>query len=104
MLILDDDVRRRNKFEANGHVTVGTIDSFKSKCHDHDDVSLDYDLYREGLNPGLTGKDAAKFLVAIRWPGRVVIHSHNAKGVVKIAAVLLKAGIRFKIRPFPLGL
>jgi hypothetical protein len=104
MLILDDDVRRRNRFEAKGHETVASIDSFMSRCHDHEVVSLDYDLYREGLNTGLTGKDAAKFLAKIRWPGGVVIHSHNARGVMKIAKVLITAGIRFKVRPFPLGL
>lgn len=103
MLILDDDARRRAYFLQAGHDVVGTMEDFKANAGRYDHVSLDYDLYREGFNKGLDGKDAAKWLASSGWKGRVTIHSHNAKGAMKIAIVLTKARIKFKIRPFPVG-
>lgn len=102
MLVIDDDVRRRQAFDGQGHEVVATVAEFLSRSRDHEVVSVDYDLYREDKNPGLTGLDAVRGLLDRGWRGRVVIHSHNARGALQMGLVLHEAKVPFKIRPFAL--
>lgn len=114
ILILDDDTRRHSSYAVRlkDHTVkhVMTMHDFMTEVNMHrwDIVYLDHDLNEHqfksvwGNGDKQTGVDAADFLVrrSLNPSVRVIIHSWNEIGAMKMAKLLRSRGFRVVLEPW----
>lgn len=108
VLVVDDDVERHvgflRRLRKHTVVSVGTyreaIEALE-RGSPYDVIFLDHDLGERR-----TGFDVAKYLVQEidreLWPERVIVHSHNPVGALRIRDLLRDAGMEVQLRPYGL--
>ncbi len=112
IFFLDDDWERHSRFKYNHRADEITT------AWDHDaaidllaandafDVAyLDHDLGLTHVGPGreMTGADVAKFIAdmpAEQRPKRIIIHSWNSGGALRMQATLRDVGVHATLDPF----
>jgi CheY-like chemotaxis protein len=115
ILVLDDDARRHEWFDAclEGHDSVRSARDARRALQDnprYDLVFLDHDLAEDyTIVPPVWGEDGrtvARFIAAMpedRRPVRAHIHSSNWGAAAEMEATLTAAGVTVTRAVFPLG-
>ena len=115
ILVLDDDFRRHDWFDANieGHDAVWSAKEARTALQDnprYDLVFLDHDLAEDySVVPAVWGEDGrtvARFIAAMpvdKRPGMAHIHSSNWGGASEMEAILTAAGVKVARAEFPQG-
>ena len=115
MLVLDDDARRHEWFDAQltGHHSVWSAEDARRALEDnprYDLVFLDHDLAVDfAVVPAVWGEDGrtvARFIADMpedRRPAMAHIHSSNWGGAMEMEAILAAAGITVTRAEFPTG-
>ena len=115
ILVLDDDARRHEWFDAriDGHHSVRSARDARLALlanPRYDLVFLDHDLAEDySVVPAVWGDDGrtvARFIAAMpdeRRPARAHIHSSNWGAAIEMEAILTAAGVRVTRAAFPEG-
>jgi CheY-like chemotaxis protein len=115
ILVLDDDSRRHDWFDAKieAHDAVWSAAEARRALHEnprYDLVFLDHDLAEDySVVPAVWGEDGrtvARFIAAMpadKRPGMAHIHSSNWGGAAEMEAILTAAGVRVARAEFPTG-
>ena len=115
ILVLDDDSRRHEWFDANidGHDSVWSAKEARHALREnprYDLVFLDHDLAEDySVVPAVWGEDGrtvARFIAAMpaeKRPAMAHIHSSNWGGASEMEAILTAAGVRVARAEFPHG-
>ena len=115
ILVLDDDSRRHDWFDANigGHDSVWSAKEARQALEAnprYDLVFLDHDLAEDySVVPAVWGEDGrtvARFIAALpadKRPGMAHIHSSNWGAAMEMEAILGAAGVNVGRAEFPLG-
>jgi CheY-like chemotaxis protein len=115
ILVLDDDARRHEWFDAHltGHHSVWSAEDARRALEDnprYDLVFLDHDLAVDyAVVPAVWGEDGrtvARFIAGLpegRRPAMAHIHSSNWGGASEMEAILTAAGVRVTRAEFPAG-
>ena len=115
ILVLDDDSRRHEWFDANieGHDSVWSAEEARHALQAnprYDLVFLDHDLAEDySVAPAVWGEDGrtvARFIAAMpaeKRPAMAHIHSSNWGGASEMEAILTAVGVKVARAEFPLG-
>ena len=115
ILVLDDDARRHEWFDAHigGHDAVRSASDARSALQDnprYDLVFLDHDLAEDySIVPAVwcdDGRTVAQFIASMpagRRPVMAHIHSSNWGGACEMEAILRAAGVTVTRAEFPAG-
>lgn len=115
ILVLDDDARRHEWFDAHigGHDSVRSARDARSALRDnprYDLVFLDHDLAEDyAVVPAVWGEDGrtvARFIAAMpqeRRPAVAHVHSSNWGAAMEMEAILTAAGVAVTRAEFPTG-
>jgi len=115
ILVLDDDFRRHDWFDANilGHDSVWSAKEARRALQEnprYDLVFLDHDLAEDySVVPAVWGEDGrtvARFIAAMpadKRPAMAHIHSSNWGGACEMEAILTAAGVKVARAEFPAG-
>lgn len=115
ILVLDDDARRHEWFDAllTGHLSVWSAEEARRALQDnqrYDLVFLDHDLAEDfAVVPAVWGEDGrtvARFIAAMpedKRPAMAHIHSSNWGAASEMEAILTAAGVTVTRAEFPTG-
>jgi CheY-like chemotaxis protein len=115
ILVLDDDSRRHEWFDANieGHDSAWSAKEARQALEAnprYDLVFLDHDLAEDySVVPAAWGEDGrtvARFIAAMpadKRPGMAHIHSSNWGAAMEMEAILSAAGVKVARAEFPQG-